>query len=184
MSTTDDKRKERILSLAMGEAIKYSVGGIVLTGLGTIFSAYRYKNFQKLTSISIKIAIPTMTGLGLFSVVYELKMNDMLRRPEKYGLTDDVIIKGKVTTMPVHHQLLNYVYDHPFQLVAGLGAPLATSILYSQRHNTHLTLSQKIMHSRVFAQAGVLTILLFTMGFREYMDRRGRFPEPEVSPST
>jgi len=35
------------------------------------------------------------------------------------------------------------------------------------------------MHSRVYAQAGVLTILLVTMGFREYMDRRGRFPEPK-----
>lgn len=34
------------------------------------------------------------------------------------------------------------------------------------------------MQSRVYAQAGVITILLTTMIFREYMDSHGRFPEP------
>jgi hypothetical protein len=37
------------------------------------------------------------------------------------------------------------------------------------------------MHSRVFAQAGVLSILLTTMAFREYMDRNGRYQEPGVA---
>jgi hypothetical protein len=43
---------------------------------------------------------------------------------------------------------------------------------------SHLKFSQRVMHTRVFAQAGIITIAMSTMAFREYMDRRGRFPEP------
>jgi hypothetical protein len=81
--------------------------------------------------------------------------------------------------IPFQHRAMNYVYDHPFQFVAALGIPLAGSILYQQKNNTHLTFSQKIMHSRVFAQGGVLAILLVAMGFRKYMDTHGRFNEIE-----
>lgn len=54
--------------------------------------------------------------------------------------------------MPVHHRVLNAIYDNPFGLVAGLGVPFAGYILVENMKLTHLTLSQKVMHSRVFAQ--------------------------------
>ena len=68
---------------------------------------------------------------------------------------------------------MNYFYVHPFQLIAGTGIPLAVAILNQQLKQPNLKLSQRIMHSRVIAQGGILCILLTTMGFREYMDRRG-----------
>lgn len=34
------------------------------------------------------------------------------------------------------------------------------------------------MQTRVYAQGGILLLLLSTMAFRDYMDKRGRFPEP------
>ena len=57
--------------------------------------------------------------------------------------------------MPYHHQVLNAIYDHPFRLVIALGTPFAAFILHTNLKLTHLTLSQKIMHSRVHAQGRV-----------------------------
>lgn len=70
------------------------------------------------------------------------------------------------------------IYDHPFVLIFITGLPIVATILSSQMKHTHLTLSQKIMHSRVYAQGGILTVALSTMAFRDYMDKNGRFPEP------
>ena len=85
-----------------------------------------------------------------------------------------------MTRMPIHHQLMNYMYDHPYYIIAGLGIPFAGKILHSQLQLKHIKFSQRIMHSRVFAQAGVISILLSTMAFKEYMDKHGRFPEPNA----
>lgn len=81
--------------------------------------------------------------------------------------------------MPAHHRILNFVYDNPFSLIISLGVPFAGAVLYQQMQLNHLTISQRVMHSRVFAQAGILTIALSTMAFREYMNKNGRFPEPK-----
>mmetsp|Transcript_951 Transcript_951/g.585 ORF Transcript_951/g.585 Transcript_951/m.585 type:complete len:208 (-) Transcript_951:196-819(-) len=180
MGLGDKARKEKILDLSLENAAKWTLGMTAVAAAGTALVSYRYKNFNRFTSISIKWAIPTMTFIGTFSFVYETTMQDAMRFPQKYGLekhTEE--IKHVPTKLPVYKRFLNYVYDHPFQMIAGMGIPLAAGILNQQMHNTHLTLSQKIMHSRVFAQGGVLTILLSTMAFREYMDRRGRFVDEE-----
>lgn len=176
----DAAKKEKILELAFDNAVKKTAIMTLGAAAATAAVAYRYKNFNKFTSLSIKLAIPTMTLIGTFSYVYETTVTDAIHHPERYGITEEVIQqKAKVSSLPVHHRFLNYIYDHPFQMVGALGVPLAGTILSQQMHNTHLTLSQKIMHSRVFAQGGVLSILLLTMAFREYMDRRGRFGDEE-----
>jgi hypothetical protein len=81
--------------------------------------------------------------------------------------------------MPAHHRLVNAIHDHPFILAGGLSVPLAGVIFYRQMHLTQLTISQRIMHSRVYAQAGILSIVLATMAFKQYIDKTGRYPEPE-----
>ena len=73
--------------------------------------------------------------------------------------------------MPIHHKFLNAVYDRPFYLVAALGVPFVGYVLKENMKLTHLTFSQKIMHSRVMGQMGVISILLTTMAFKEYMDK-------------
>lgn len=179
MTKEEAERKSHILTIAFGEAIKYGTMTTLTAAAATLAATHRFPNFKRNTSLSIKVAIPIMAMLGSFTFIYERTVTDCLHRPEEWGLTGEVVKKGKVTRMPFHHQLLNAVYDSPFYLVAGLGLPLAGGIFYQQMQNTHLTFSQKIMHSRVFAQGGVLCILLSTMMFREYMNRRGRFPEPD-----
>lgn len=128
-------------------------------------------------SISAKTSFPIMAGIGMFAYKFETVQHDAIYNPGKWGL-EEYVEKGIVTKMPIHHQAANYLYDHPFYFVSGLGFPFAGFILKEQLKLKHLTLSQKVMHSRVFAQAGVLLILLATMSFTGYMDKRGRFPEP------
>ena len=178
-----EAKKEKILNMASWQATQDGILASTIVGLATLAATYKSKRFDKMTSISAKVSFPVMAGLGVWSYRYESISLDAMKYPEKWGIYEDdlkaeLAQRKPFSSIPFHHKVLNYVYDHPFQLIAGLGVPLAAGILDSQKHNTHLTISQKIMHSRVFAQAGVITILLVTMGFREYMDKHGRYPEP------
>jgi hypothetical protein len=80
--------------------------------------------------------------------------------------------------------MMNYCYDHPYQFVASAGIPLAAYIFSEQLKIPNLKFSQRVMHSRVMAQGGVLLILLSTMAFREYIDKHGKFPEPIDVPAS
>ena len=130
------------------------------------------------------VAIPTMVSLFFFGCVFELTQISCQRHPERWGLEVDAQSKRALrSSVPFHHIVMNRIYDHPWLSIAAAGTPLAAFILSQQLKMKHLTLSQKVMHSRVYAQAGILTIGLGTLAFREYMDRHGRFPE-DVNEST
>jgi hypothetical protein len=104
--------------------------------------------------LSAKASLPVMAGLFMWSVRFELTVSDATRHPENWGLvevTDNGLQLKKVKNMPVHHQAMNYAYDHPFTMIVGMGLPFASFILHQNLKLKHLTLSQKIMHSRVFA---------------------------------
>jgi len=178
--TLEQLKRERILAIANGEAVKAGAMGIAVAGCGSVFATYNIPKFAKFMSISAKVSLPVMAGLFFFSLRYEHSISSMNRHPERWGLSDDIVSSGKVTasTMPIHHKILNTLYDNTFSFIAMTGAPFAGYVLSQQLKLTHLTLSQRVMHSRVFAQAGILTIGLSTLAFREWMDKRGRFPEP------
>ena len=94
-------------------------------------------------------------------------------------MSDEIITKKKTVHMPFHHQVMNTLYDHPFVFITAMGMPFAGLVLQQQLKLQHLTISQRLMQTRVFAQGGIITLAMSTMMFREYMDRRGRFPEPD-----
>lgn len=173
-------KQERVEAIAMGEAIQWSIAATVATGAAVGLATWRNKNFAKFMSVSAKTSLPVMAGLGMFAFRYELTQHNALQYPERY----DATLKGygdkAVTKMPIHHQVINYLYDHPFYFVSAVGFPFAGYILKQNMKLTHLTFSQKVMHSRVMAQGGVLVILLTTMAFTGYMDKKGRFPEPDA----
>ena len=177
------KKADRVFSLSMGDGIKWGLGTTAIVGAATAALTLKNKRFNAATNMSSRMAIPVMAGLFGFAVNFERTMVFAQRYPDKYGLTD-YISTGKVhaSNMPFHHSMLNYIYDHPYQLIGALGAPWFAWILRHELSMRHLTLSQKIMHTRVFAQAGILSVLLSTMAFREYMHKHGRFEEPSEKP--
>ena len=181
MSASDWKR-ERIQGIAMGEGIKWGTAALVLGGGGTAAATMFNKNFARFMSISAKTSIPVMFGLFVFSIKFEHTISAATRFPENFGLTDEAIIKRKVSMMPIHHSIMNSLYDHPFAFILATGGPFAGFVLSQQMKLKHLTISQRVMHSRVIAQAGIITLAMTTMAFREFMDRRGRYPEPSSDP--
>ena len=60
-------------------------------------------------------------------------------------------------------------------MVLGLGTPLAAFILKRNLELKHLSFSQRIMATRVFAQGGILSILASTMMIKGYVEKRGRY---------
>lgn len=176
-----DDLKERVLSLAVGEGIKYGLIGATTAGVGTYVATIKSDSFRKYMSVSAKSSLPLMAGIFLFVLQYELTIHDANRFPEKWGLSEKNINKGIVVKAPAHHKVMNYLYDHPFSFIAGVGAPFAALILSKQMKLTHLKISQRIMHTRIYAQGGIVSIALMTMAFREYMNNRGRFPDDSNS---
>jgi hypothetical protein len=95
-----------------------------------------------------------MLGVFIFGLKYELTMIHAKRNPELYGLTEQNLIQNKVTQMPIHHRCMNTMYDNPFSFIGIVAVPFAGAIFKQQLQYSHLKLSQRIMHTRVFAQAG------------------------------
>lgn len=178
------EKQDRVEAIALGDAITWSVGATLVAGGLTALATLRSKKFSQFMSVSAKTSIPVMAGLGMFAFRYELTQHNVLNYPERYnefGVKND-LTAGPVSKIPFHHKAMNYLYDHPFYFVSAVGFPFAGAILAQNMKLKHLTFSQKVMHSRVMAQGGVLVILLTTMAFTGWMDRRGRFPEPDAAP--
>lgn len=54
-----------------------------------------------------------------------------------------------------------------------MGVPAVGGILYSMRNEANLKLSQKLMHTRVYGQMTVISMVVCTMTFQEMMRRNG-----------
>jgi len=79
-------------------------------------------------------------------------------------------------SLSLHHRVANFWQEHPFQILIGMGIPAVAAIFVKRRAgSSSLMLSQQIMQTRVMGQFTVLTFLLSLMGFKEYMDRKGKF---------
>lgn len=74
-----------------------------------------------------------------------------------------------------HHQFANFWQENPFKILAALGVPTVLYIFKGRQGQQHLQLQMKLMHTRVFGQFAVLTMLLTLMGFKQYMDQNGKF---------
>ena len=55
----------------------------------------------------------------------------------------------------------------------GMGVPAVGGILYSLRNEGNLKLSQKLIHTRVYGQMTVVSMVVVMMGFQEMMKRNG-----------
>ena len=75
----------------------------------------------------------------------------------------------------MHHQIMNYWQENPVKILAAVGLPAVAYIFYGKSGQSQLQLQQKIMHTRVLGQGTVVAIMLALMGFKDYMDKHGKF---------
>lgn len=78
-------------------------------------------------------------------------------------------------SLGIHHQIANFWQENPFKILVGLGVPTVLYIFKGKSEQKHLQLQSQIMHTRVYGQFAVLTMLLTLMGFKSYMDSFGKF---------
>eukprot|EP00595_Chromulina_sp_UTEXLB2642_P003199 CAMPEP_0196767572 /NCGR_PEP_ID=MMETSP1095-20130614/41749_1 /TAXON_ID=96789 ORGANISM="Chromulina nebulosa, Strain UTEXLB2642" /NCGR_SAMPLE_ID=MMETSP1095 /ASSEMBLY_ACC=CAM_ASM_000446 /LENGTH=190 /DNA_ID=CAMNT_0042136017 /DNA_START=65 /DNA_END=637 /DNA_ORIENTATION=+ len=169
----EDMKRDQTVSLALGEATKYGIVGGIASLIATIAATKYSPKFNKYMSISAKTSLPVMTAMFLFGLQYELKLHDMMKFPNKYGIISDEeeeVVK-KMPIIPFHHRVINYIDDHPIQLIAGLSAPLLATVLNQQLALKNLKFSQRILHSRVYAQVGVIGIIVMVFGLKDYASR-------------
>mmetsp|Transcript_8012 Transcript_8012/g.12964 ORF Transcript_8012/g.12964 Transcript_8012/m.12964 type:complete len:306 (-) Transcript_8012:304-1221(-) len=83
------------------------------------------------------------------------------------------VVEGDM--LGVHHRIANFWQENPFKILAAIGVPTVLYIFKGREGQQHLQTQMKIMHTRVFGQFAVITMLLTLMGFKEYMDRSGKF---------
>lgn len=131
-SFLDDERKDRVMSMAIGEAAKFSLATSAIVGTGTYLASVHIPKFAKFMSISAKVSLPVMATLFVGTLKFELAIHDMQRNPEKWGLSDEIIQARKVSLMPWHHKVLNYIYDNHYVLIVGLGVPFVGAVLNEQ----------------------------------------------------
>lgn len=74
-----------------------------------------------------------------------------------------------------HHKVANFFQENPFKMLAAIGVPTVYYIFKGREGQKHLQTQMKIMHTRVFGQFAVISMLLTLMGFKEYMDQSGKF---------
>lgn len=66
-------------------------------------------------------------------------------------------------------------FDHTTNLFYLFSVPTVGYIFYGRSGQEHLQLQMKVMHTRVMGQFAVISMLLTLMGFKEYMDRSGKY---------
>lgn len=176
-------------SVALRRGLGYCAATVAASGAAVYAANQLSKSFRTHLGISGKVAMVVIPSFGVFTLMSELTLFDARDNPEKYGLeqptgpvlagsSPGALKAGNVVIgedLKFHHRAANYLYDHPFHLLASLAVPVVGGIFYSQSGHSHLKLSQKIMHTRVLGQTSVLAMLLSIMYFRDYMDRNGRF---------
>lgn len=78
-------------------------------------------------------------------------------------------------SLSIHHKIANFWQDNPFKMLGAFSVPTILYIFRGRSEKKHLQFQSKLMHTRVFGQFAVLSMLLTFMGFKTYMDSFGRF---------
>lgn len=159
-----------------------------LTGASVLAARKFSPNFRSYFNVSAKLALVVTPTLGVAMVVSEVVLLRSQQDPVAYGIqvydeNNQPIVsdvpKNFVSKLGFHHRAANWAYDNPFRILAGAFTPIVGSVFYGQTGDkkTHLKFSQKVMHTRIFAQASVISTLIALMVFRDYMDTNGKFKE-------
>lgn len=187
-----DPLVQRCVEIATLEGVTSAISTLAVSG-GAVLVANKYSPmFRRSLGVSGKLALVVTPTAGAFFLMSELALFDAKRDPAKYGIGPDgskiapvkangetEFVANVVSKLGPQHRFANWLYDHPFQSIAGMAVPVVGTIFYGQTGSgkEHLKLSQKVMHTRVYGQASILGLFFSLMLFRDYMGRYGYFME-------
>lgn len=181
-SEDDDKRRDNLMSMAIWYGAKVGVSTLVVSSAATYAINKRSAWFRSYASINGKVSIPIIIAMFVTSAVTELAIHDTRMNPEKWDggkvFSNTKIIAPKAvdaSQLNFGKQLLLKIYDYPFVFAGALSLPLLGNIAKTRLTQSHLSLSQALMQTRVFAQFGVISILLSTVSVRAFVEANDHF---------
>lgn len=152
----------------------------MLSAAGVAAATHFVPRFRKATSVSAKTALAVSPFFLAYFLQTELVMHRANHDPHAYGLVGDTegdaARKSKLlprAELNVAQKAANWCYTNPFKMIVGMGVPAVGGILYSLRNEGNLKLSQKLIHTRVYGQMTVVSMVVVMMGFQEMMKRNG-----------
>ncbi|KAH9256656.1 hypothetical protein BASA81_005160 [Batrachochytrium salamandrivorans] len=172
-----EERKKQVATVSATEGVK-GMSFFLIPWLPTVYhlakgSSGPAKWFQTNLNNSGRTAVTIMPPIFMFGLISE-QVASRLGNPLVF---DQEVVAGKASQLSMPKRLANFVYDHPFQWIVGLATPALFATYLAKGTDHSLSLSQRVMHTRVIAQFSTVCILLGTMGFYDFMNRRGRYLE-------
>lgn len=131
------------------------------------------RQLQRMTTQKI-LAEPGMRDEGSLTISDEAHEERVLEKFRESVVSSGVrVVPGD--SLGAHHKIANFFQENPFKVLVAVGVPTVFYIFRGRDGEKHLQTQMKIMHTRVFGQFAVISMLLTLMGFKEYMDRSGKF---------
>ena len=178
----DDTRRDALMDMAIWYGVKIGVTTLGISSAATYVINKRSNWFRSYGSINGKVSIPIIISMFVTSVVTELAIHDTRMNPEKWDggkvFNDTKVITAKpvdASRLNFGKQLLLKIYDYPLVFAGTLSVPVAGNILATRFAKSHLSFSQALMQTRVFAQFGVISILLSTVSVRAFVEANHHF---------
>lgn len=131
------------------------------------------KQLQRMSTQNI-LAQPGMRDEGNLTATDE-KNEQKIRDKFRESVMNSGVRVVPGDSLGVPHKIANFWQENPFKILAAVGVPTVLYIFKGRAGQAHLQTQMKIMHTRVFGQFAVISMLLSLMGFKEYMDRSGKF---------
>jgi hypothetical protein len=177
-----EQRKEKLKYMAMKQGAAYGAVTLGVSSIATYFLNKHHAGFRNFASINAKVSIPIMLSMFMTSLITEKGLHDVIVYPEKWdgGKPATNIEKFDVKPTDISElnpvkRLLLKIYDNPLVFAGAMSLPLAGHILSTRISQSHLTMSQALMQTRVFAQFGVISILLSTVSIRAFVEFNDHF---------
>lgn len=176
LSLPDDERRRIVTRLAVAEGA--SAGVWALAGWGGFLGALHYKGYLEKFPVMRSAGPRTLTLITPPIIIYTFvseQVTTRLARPEAFAYA---LQEKKASQLPPHQRLANFFYYNPYKIMAMVGFGGVGAIYYQTSKNPELSVSQRVLHTRVLAQFSVLLSLAGLMFFKDVMDKRGPFLEP------
>jgi len=163
-------QNDAVVSSAFKEGAKAFVVVGVCSTLGVLGALRFSPGFRRNLGTSGRVATAFMPPLFAYTYVAESHTTNAAN-PDLYAKKERQVM---LQNMPIHHRIANYIHHKPFQVIAYVGVPTVFG-LFMLNGQSHLSLSQRVMNTRVMGQASVIAILCSTMAFYDYMEKHGDF---------
>jgi len=152
---TPEERKKDVEMISLRAGMRGFGYTAIVSGPLTLAAIKYWPWFRKSTGVSGRVASAFIPPLFAFAFMSE-ETASRLARPDAY---ERHVRKEAHENDSFLHSTKKMLDDNPVKFLAMIGIPLVGTIFYVKGRDPSLTLSQRVMHTRVMGQFSVLALL-------------------------